>query len=55
MRTFSTQGNKGQILVDEEDNETPEVVVRDKFCNGFVEASCKQRGRHAILAGAGER
>jgi hypothetical protein len=35
MRTFSTQGSKGQSLVDEEDNDMPEVVVRDKFFMGL--------------------
>ena len=35
MRTFSTQGSKGQNLVDEEDNDMPEVVVRDKFVMGL--------------------
>ena len=29
MRTFSNQGGKGQSLVDEDDNDMPEVAVRD--------------------------
>lgn len=36
MRTFSTQVSKGQSLMDEEGDDMPEVVVRDKKCIEFV-------------------
>ena len=36
VRMFSSQGSKGQRLVDEEGDDMPEVAVRDKKFYGHV-------------------